>query len=87
MTTPKAGDKVEVGPGAEAAGRAPWVYLETAGPKGRRTAAPPVTDGYTLRLTFGDKDADGNLPGTIYLCLPGDDQSFLAGTFTAKVKK
>ncbi len=41
---------------------------------------------YALKLTFGAKDADGNLPGTIYLCTPDAGHSFLAGTFMVKEK-
>jgi hypothetical protein len=41
---------------------------------------------YALKLTFGAKDADGSIPGTIYLCTPDAGKSFLAGKFTAKAK-
>jgi hypothetical protein len=41
--------------------------------------------GYSLRLEFGAL-ANGQLPGSIYLCTPDPEKSFLAGTFTAKIK-
>jgi DNA-directed RNA polymerase subunit RPC12/RpoP len=43
------------------------------------------TDSYALRLEFGAL-AGGTLPGKIYLCLPDQEKSFLAGTFEAQLK-
>ncbi len=42
-------------------------------------------DEYSMKLEFGD-EADGKLPGKIYLCLPDDSKSFVAGTFEAVVE-
>src|SRR5262249_19659331 len=50
---------------------------------------PPVgvafSTSYALRLEFG-KEHKGDVPGRLYLCLPDKGQSFIAGTFTVKVK-
>jgi len=45
-----------------------------------------VMNRYALKLTFGAKDANGDIPGTIYLCTSDAAKSFLAGSFTAKAK-
>ena len=39
-----------------------------------------------MRLEFG-KLSGGKLPGKIYLCLPDQEKSFIAGTFEVQVKK
>lgn len=41
------------------------------------------TNGYALRLEFG-KAKDGMIPGKIYLCLPDENKSVVAGTFSMK---
>ncbi len=41
--------------------------------------------GYTLKLEFG-KQIKNKIKGKIFLCLPDDARSFLAGTFEAEVK-
>ena len=45
-----------------------------------------VTNGYALKLAFG-QTADGHLPGQIYLCLPDEMKSVVAGTFDATLRK
>jgi DNA-directed RNA polymerase subunit RPC12/RpoP len=42
--------------------------------------------GYALRLIFGQV-SDGRLPGKVYLCLPDEAKSFVAGTFEADIRK
>jgi hypothetical protein len=42
-------------------------------------------DRYALRLEFGALSG-GKLPGKIYLCVPDQEKSFVAGTFEAEVK-
>lgn len=37
--------------------------------------------GYEMRLEFGKKK-DGKIPGKLYLCLPDDAKSCIAGSFT-----
>jgi hypothetical protein len=39
---------------------------------------------YAMKLEFG-KEADEKLPGKIYLCMPDEAKSFVAGTFVAEV--
>ena len=43
------------------------------------------TKGYAMRLNFGTKK-DGKLAGKIYLCLPDEARSFVAGSFEAVSK-
>jgi len=46
----------------------------------RRDAYP---EGYAMILEFG-KASGGKLPGRIYVCLPDEDHSVVAGTFQVK---
>jgi hypothetical protein len=39
------------------------------------------TRGFVMRLQFGELE-DGSIPGRIYLCLPDEKKSFVAGRFT-----
>jgi hypothetical protein len=50
----------------------------------RKDPGPFVSypNGYGLTLELG-KRAGGKLPGKVYLALPGDDRSYLAGAFSA----
>jgi len=45
-----------------------------------------ITSGYALKLAFGQA-ANGRLPGQIYLCLPDEARSVVAGTFDATLRK
>jgi hypothetical protein len=45
-----------------------------------------VNRGYTLKLAFGEA-ADGRIPGKIYIGLPDDTKSFVAGAFNAEIRK
>lgn len=42
--------------------------------------------GYALRLEFGEVSGT-RMPGKIYLCTPDDPKSYVAGTFTAEIRK
>jgi hypothetical protein len=42
--------------------------------------------GYALRLEFGQVSGT-RMPGMIYLCTPDDAKSYVAGTFTAEIRK
>ena len=53
------------------------------GSKGR---AQWVTNGYALRLDLGAV-AGNRVPGKIYLCLPDEDQTRVAGMFNAEIRK
>ncbi len=45
-----------------------------------------VSQGYALKVAFGET-VDGRIPGQIYICLPDDARSFVAGSFDAEIKK
>jgi hypothetical protein len=54
-------------------------------PKGARIPTTEIhLNKYAMKLTFGEKDKDGNIPGTIYLCTPDTGHSFIAGKFVVK---
>jgi hypothetical protein len=42
--------------------------------------------GYAMKVEFGTM-ANGALPGKIYLCLPDESKSWIAGTFRAEIRK
>jgi hypothetical protein len=44
------------------------------------------TNGFAMKLEFG-KISGGKLPGKIYLCLPDEAKSCVAGTFTAEIQR
>lgn len=45
-----------------------------------------ITSGYALKVAFGDA-ANGRIPGKIYISLPDENKSFVAGTFNAEIRK
>jgi DNA-directed RNA polymerase subunit RPC12/RpoP len=45
-----------------------------------------ITSGYALKVVFGEA-AGGRMPGRIYICLPDENKSFVAGTFDAEIRK
>ncbi len=71
---------------AAEAGRSPLpVSLAWKGPEKQFPDVKTYTDKLALRLEFGQEDG-GKLPGKIYLCLPDEARSYVAGTFTAAVE-
>lgn len=80
-----AGKTIEVGKGTNP-GLAPHVRISTLPDGAKVPKTEPFVANYTLKLTFGDKDKDGSIPGTIYLCTPDAAKSFVAGKFTVKEK-
>jgi hypothetical protein len=44
------------------------------------------TNGYAMKIVFGDA-ANGRMPGRLYLCLPDEPHSFVAGVFNAEIHK
>ncbi|MGH7981282.1 MAG: hypothetical protein ACREE6_18040, partial [Limisphaerales bacterium] len=44
------------------------------------------TSGYALLLNF-DKPDYNRISGNIYLCVPDEEKSYVAGTFSAQIKK
>ena len=45
-----------------------------------------ITNGYALKVVFGQA-VNGRMPGKIYLCLPDEAKSFVAGTFDAEIRR
>jgi hypothetical protein len=43
------------------------------------------TNGFAMKLEFGNI-SNNKLPGKIYLCLPDETKSYVAGTFTAEIR-
>jgi len=54
--------------------------------EGKENKAQTFTNGYALKLELGDL-ANNRITGRIYLSLPDDAQSRIAGTFTADIRK
>jgi DNA-directed RNA polymerase subunit RPC12/RpoP len=48
-------------------------------------ATQTFESGYALKLSFG-QPVDGKMPGRIYLCLPDDAKSVVAGVFEARIR-
>jgi hypothetical protein len=64
----------------------PHVRLATLPEGARVPRSESFLANYSLKLTFAAKDADGSIPGTIYLCTPDAARSWLAGKFSVKEK-
>jgi len=45
-----------------------------------------IAGGYALRVAFGEV-ASGRMPGKIFICLPDENKSFVAGSFEAEIRK
>jgi DNA-directed RNA polymerase subunit RPC12/RpoP len=54
--------------------------------EGKETRSQSFTNGYALKLELGEI-AGNHMPGKIYLCLPDEAQSRVAGTFNAEIRK
>jgi hypothetical protein len=59
------------------------VLVEARDPEGR-PVTQRIKEGYALRLEFGPC-TDYRIRGRLYLCLPDEAKSFVAGTFAAQV--
>jgi hypothetical protein len=55
------------------------IHILSTDPPGMRV----YTSGYAMRVEFG-KEKEGKIPGKIYLCLPDDRGSCIAGSFELK---
>ena len=49
-------------------------------------ATQTINAGYAMKLAFG-QPVNGRMPGKIYLCLPDDAKSFVAGVFDAQIRR
>lgn len=65
--------------------RAPHILLRWKD-EHQQSATETITNGYALKLVFGQA-ANGRMPGKIYLCLPDEARSFIAGTFDAEIRE
>ena len=52
----------------------------------QQPVARGFTNGYVLKLAFGQA-TNGRMPGKIYIGLPDDEKSFVAGTFDAEIRR
>lgn len=86
----KDGEKLEnktinIAPAAFNPPNSPHIHA-SSNQKGKAPDVEGCVSNYALKLTFGEKDKSGEVPGTIYLCLPDKAKSFIAGTFTVTEK-
>ena len=54
-------------------------------PRGKRMAGSPATTGYALQMEFGKKQGN-QIPGKLYLSIPGTVTNQIAGTFKVDLK-
>lgn len=52
----------------------------------QKAVSRSINNGYALKVSFGDA-ASGRIPGKIYISLPDEHKSFVAGTFNAEIRK
>lgn len=64
--------------------RSPRVLLRWK--DGEKAATQTIKSGYALKLDFGPISAN-RLNGQIYICVPDDDKSCIAGSFQAEIRK
>ena len=76
------GKTVEVDPDRP---HAPRVVVRWKDEK-QQPASEVINNGYSLKVVFGQA-TNGSMPGKIYLCLPDQAKSFVAGTFDAEIRK
>lgn len=51
-----------------------------------KAATHSYSEGYLLRITFSDA-ANGRISGKLYLAVPDEEKSFVAGSFNADIRK
>ena len=52
----------------------------------QQEARKSIPSGYALRVAFGEV-GNGRIPGQIFICLPDESKSFVAGSFDAELRK
>jgi hypothetical protein len=77
------GKSYEYGPDENDKRPRPGIHVHIHSIKPVRATA--FSKGYAMRLEFG-KEQGGSVPGKLYLCLPDNGKSFIAGTFTLKLQ-
>ena len=75
-----AGQPINVTTNAEKAARVMLRWRD-----GGQTARENFDGGYAMRLEFGAL-AGNRMPGKIYLCLPDETKSYVAGTFNVEIR-
>ncbi len=65
--------------------RAPHVVLRWKDAQ-QQAQSETISRGYALNVVFGEA-TNARLAGKIYLCLPDEPKSFVAGTFDAEIRK
>jgi predicted RNA-binding Zn-ribbon protein involved in translation (DUF1610 family) len=65
--------------------RAPHVVLRWKDEQ-QRAVTETIHNGYALKVAFGQA-TNKHMPGKIYICLPDETKSFVAGTFDAEITK
>jgi DNA-directed RNA polymerase subunit RPC12/RpoP len=76
-----AGQPINVTTNAEKAARVILRWRD-----GGQTARENFDGGYAMRLEFGAL-AGNRMPGKIYLCLPDETKSYVAGTFNVEIRR
>jgi DNA-directed RNA polymerase subunit RPC12/RpoP len=74
------GKVAEVKPGDKPAPRVVLHWLES------ERKSQTFRSGYAMKVEFGPV-TNGALPGKIFLCVPDDGQSWVAGTFRAEIRR
>jgi hypothetical protein len=77
------GKTIEIGP--ERTPPLPKVVLRWKNDQGHQQTHNLIA-GYAMKISFGPA-ANGRIPGKIYLGIPDDEKSFVAGTFEAEIRK
>jgi hypothetical protein len=65
---------------------APRVRLRWLNEQRKNTTKDFDKAGYALQLQFGQL-AGNRLSGKLYLCMPDEEKSYVAGTFNAEIRK
>ena len=79
------GFKLVVKPDQDAGPTFPQLQIDRIAPD-QTVKRQGYANGYAITLEFGKRDK-GKLPGRIYLCLPDETKSYIAGTFQADVQR
>jgi len=63
----------------------PHIHFKYKVADGKLPKTEIFMEGYTMKLEFGQQ-ANNKIQGKIYLCLPDEKKSFVAGTFEAEIE-
>lgn len=74
--------KLVVRPDEQPGPNVPVVVTKSPAASGGMPVDLNLVNGFALTLELGPRAA-GKVPGKVYLCMPGEDKSFVAGEFTA----